>query len=46
MTSQIRMEKHGKQGTAFLMISNSMGKEGEHMETPFLMSSDRILRKA
>ena len=39
------MEKHGKQGTAFLMISNSMGKHGEH-GNPFFMSSDRILRKA
>ena len=34
------MEKHGKQGTAFVMISNSMGSMG----TPFFMSSSRVIR--
>ena len=32
-----KMEKYGKQGTAFVKISDSMGKHGEH-GNPFFMS--------
>ena len=38
------MEKHGKQGTAFLIISNSMGKHGEH-GNPFFYEFRQDIKK-
>ena len=45
MTSN-RMEKHEKQDTAFLMISNSIGKHEEHGDPFFHELRYRILREA